>query len=88
MNILYLKIIELSASAYICGMKQGHTSRDGSGVLHLKSAIAGMDSDSEGCRCAAVMSNSVLRSGPYAIIPHEPCQAGNRAALSDTDDVP
>ena len=30
----------------------------------------------------------VLRFGPYAIIPHEPCQAGNRAALSDTDNVP
>ena len=69
-------------------MKQGHTSRDGSGVLYLKSAIAGMDSGLEGCSCAAVVPGSVLRLGPYAIIPHEPCQAGNRAALSDTDNVP
>ena len=69
-------------------MKQGHTSRDGSGVLYLKSAIAGMDSDFEGCVCTAVRLCAVMRSGPYAIIPHEPCQAGNRAALSDTDNVP
>ena len=69
-------------------MKQGHTSRDGSGVLHLKSAIAGMDSDFEGrCPCSCRVG-FVLRSGPYAITPHEPCQAGNRAALSDTGDVP
>ena len=26
--------------------------------------------------------------GPCAITPHEPCQAGNRAALSDTGNVP
>ena len=69
-------------------MKQGHTSRDGSGVLYLKSAIAGMDSDNEGCFCTAVVPDSVLRFGPYAIIPHEPCEAGNRAALSDTGNVP
>ena len=69
-------------------MKQGHTSRDGSGVLYLKSAIAGMDSDNEGYYCTAVVPVSVLRFGPYAIIPHEPCQAGNRAALSDTGNVP
>ena len=69
-------------------MKQGHTSWDGSGVLYLKSAIAGMDSGFEGCFCTAVMPDYVLRLGPYAIIPHEPCQAGNRAALSDTDNVP
>ena len=69
-------------------MKQGHTSRDGSGDLYLKSAIAGMDSGNEGCFCAAVVTKSVLRFGPYAIIPHEPCQAGNRAALSDTGNVP
>ena len=70
-------------------MKQGHTSRDSSGVLHLKSAIAGMDSGGEGCFLYSQSSSAyVLRFGPYAIIPHEPCQAGNRAALSDTDNVP
>lgn len=30
-------------------MKQGHTSRDSSGVLYLKSAIAGMESGGKGC---------------------------------------
>ena len=69
-------------------MKQGHTSRDSSGVLYLKSAIAEMDSGFEGQLRLSCHVGVVLRLGPYAIIPHEPCQAGNRAALSDTDDVP
>ena len=69
-------------------MKQGHTSRDSSGVLYLKSAIAGMESGFKGYVRAAVAPVYVLRLGSYAIVPHEPCQAGNRAALSDTDNVP
>ncbi len=71
-----------------CGIKQGHTSRDISGVLNLKSATAGMDPDFEvrlpyGCHVGFT-----LKFGPYAIFLYEPCQAGNRAALSDTGDVP
>ena len=71
-----------------CGIKQGHTSRDISGVLNLKSAAAGIDSDFEGFCPYSCHDGFVLRFGPCAIAPHEPCQAGNRAALSDTGNVP
>ena len=47
-----------------------------------------MDSGFEGQLRLSCHVGVVLRLGPYAIIPHEPCQAGNRAALSDKGNVP
>ena len=42
----------------------------------------------EGWKCAAVPYFSTLKNGSCAIDGCEPCQAGNRAALSSMFDVP
>ena len=63
-------------------------SRGDSGALYLQSATAGVVSFFEGWKCAAVPYFSALKSGSCAIDSCEPCQAGNRAALSSMFDVP
>ena len=67
---------------------QGHTSRGDSGALHPQSATAGVMLLLRDGLVWSVPFPEVLKDGSCAISGREPCQAGDRAALSNLADVP
>ena len=63
-------------------MKWNHTIRGFSGALYLQSAIAGENAHLRVIIGVASHAVQILRDRFGAISVCEPCQAGNRAALS------
>ena len=66
---------------------QGHTSRGVSGALYLQSAIARVITLPRGRFCVAGTCSKAMRLRSCATEVREPCQAGNRAAISGVHGV-
>ena len=70
------------------GVFEGRTIRGDSGALHPQSAIAGENSRLRAPVVWSARQVKVMRDRSCAMVLREPCQAGNRAALSGPEHVP
>ena len=76
------------SARYRIGVGHGRTSRGDSGALYLQSAVAGMNPGPPEASCFVSCREAVMINRSCATQHCEPCQAGNRAALSRTPRVP
>ena len=86
-NILHYLRISVTIIRYRTRL-QGHTSRGDSGALYPQSATAGVMLLLRDGFVRPVPFFKALKDGSCAISGCEPCQAGDRAALSGLADVP